>query len=88
MGLCRNEARLICKHTQLSSFFFSFFLSNADERKKKLAVQMTELCKFLPGILQPPAHRCHLFSSAWRRNGLRLSNIFVFNLESEAYERM
>lgn len=47
---------------------------------------MTELCKFLPGILQPPAQRCHLFSSAWRRNGLRLSDIFVFNLESEAYE--
>lgn len=47
---------------------------------------MTELCKFLPRILQPRAQRCHLFSSAWRRNGLRLSDIFVFNLESEAYD--
>lgn len=85
MGLRRNGGRLICKHTQLSSLVF---YSNAEERKI-LAVQMTELCKFLPGILQPPAHRCHLFSSAWqRRNGLRLSDIFVFNLESEAYERV
>lgn len=67
--------RLICKHT-IGRFY----------AEEKLAVQMTELRKFLRGILQPPAERCHLFSSLSGSNGLRLNDIFVFNLEREAYQ--
>lgn len=64
----------ICKHT-IEHFMW-----------RKLGVQMTELCKFLRGILEPPTECCHLFSLVSCSNGLRLNNIFVFNLENVAYE--
>lgn len=51
---------------------------------------MSKLRTSLRGILPPPAERCHLFPLVSCSNGLRLNNIFVFNLEKHlsAYEHL
>lgn len=64
----------ICKHTIEYSMW------------RKQSIQMTELRKFLSGILEPPTECCHLFSLVSCSNGLRLNSIFVFNLETETFE--
>lgn len=47
---------------------------------------MINPCRFLGGIPEQLSESCHLFSLLCRRNGLRLNDIFVFNLEDEASE--
>lgn len=64
----------ICKHTIEYSMW------------RKQSIQMTELRKFLSGMLEPPTECCHLFSLVSCSNGLRLNSIFVFNLETETFE--
>lgn len=79
----KNRAALACGASSVNT---QSSISVWRRRGGKMAAQMIGPCRFLGGIPERPSESCHLFSLLCCRNGLRLNDIFVFNLEDEASE--